>query len=411
MNLNSKNPNLYFYSAADRVNYGDLLFPIVFKSIGDGIQFENIGVVASDFSKYGAIPTKSFRYFEKKIKKSNGTLIVGGGEVFFASWETLYGFISPVYVKSKGYKLLNRFFRRLNFPSILLSKNNVQIPFVPTSNELNGNLKLIFNAVGGNFSGNILSQRNQIIIDRLKEAEYISVRDKRTQLILARNGIYTVLSPDSALIISDLYPKTILKKISRVKIKYRYLVLQLGKNKAPDDLSSFAKAINLLSKNLGIKVVLCPIGKAPNHEDDFILKKLKECQNSFIYFDPHNIFDVMSIIAHSELFIGTSLHGLITSQSFDVPFVPINPKLGKVVAYNEAWFKDLNSRVIEFDEIDNVFEIIKNWRHYIATEILKNQKNFSLIALLISNQNSRFVLSGITLMLSCCFLVFSIQRF
>ena len=35
--------------------------------------------------------------------------------------------------------------------------------------------------------------------------------------------------------------------------------------------------------------------------------------------------------------MGTSLHGVITAQSFNVPFVGLNEKLMKVNAYTTTW--------------------------------------------------------------------------
>src|SRR5690554_5319683 len=83
---------IYFLSAADRLNYGDLLFPLIFKSFCDQkkIGFRNYGLVKSDYSEFGGLPTMSYLQLLKDLKKGNGILVVGGGEVFFGNWVKLY---------------------------------------------------------------------------------------------------------------------------------------------------------------------------------------------------------------------------------------------------------------------------------------------------------------------------------
>jgi len=54
------------YSACDRFNYGDLLFPMVLtnllkQSFGDKYDIEIFGTIRSDLSPYGALKTKPIR--------------------------------------------------------------------------------------------------------------------------------------------------------------------------------------------------------------------------------------------------------------------------------------------------------------------------------------------------------------
>ena len=78
---------IHFLSASDRINYGDLLFPILFKSVLERHYpqtiFLNYAVVKSDFSGFGALPTASYLSFQRKVKLLGGNVVIGGGEVFF----------------------------------------------------------------------------------------------------------------------------------------------------------------------------------------------------------------------------------------------------------------------------------------------------------------------------------------
>ena len=53
------------FAASDRNNYGDLLFPLVIKKILEkdfpNYTIENYGIIKSDLSFFGALPTNSFK--------------------------------------------------------------------------------------------------------------------------------------------------------------------------------------------------------------------------------------------------------------------------------------------------------------------------------------------------------------
>jgi hypothetical protein len=76
---------IHFISASDRLNYGDLIFILVFKKIfNNSTQIYNYGLIKSDLSHFGALPTESFKTLEQRIKKlkkdnSQQVIIIGGG--------------------------------------------------------------------------------------------------------------------------------------------------------------------------------------------------------------------------------------------------------------------------------------------------------------------------------------------
>ena len=101
---------VHFLTASDRINYGDLLFPIIFKKIinDKNIEFNNYGIVKSDLNHFGALPTMSYKRLQKNVKAKGGNVVIGGGEVFFATWHLLYSYINSLY--SKVFK--NRLFAK-----------------------------------------------------------------------------------------------------------------------------------------------------------------------------------------------------------------------------------------------------------------------------------------------------------
>ena len=49
------------------------------------------------------------------------------------------------------------------------------------------------------------------------------------------------------------------------------------------------------------------------------------------------MWDTMFLISKSACYMGTSLHGIITAQSFSVPYLLINETILKAVDYMDCW--------------------------------------------------------------------------
>lgn len=365
--MSGSRKTIHFLSASDRINYGDLLFPIIFKKFVEDenymIDFYNYGLVKSDLSYFGALPTQSYLKLLKNVKKKGGKLIIGGGEVFFANWKTLYSFINPLYVELSKNRYFKKIDNKINLAKIILSRNKVIVPFCPSKMELKSkDLEIYFSSVGGSFYGNKDSNFNVRLSNNLKQSALLSVRDERTLKSMQDMGLEAKLVPDTAIIMSDFFTKDYLLSITDFS-DFRmenYIFLQLGKYKGPEDLKQFAADIKRLSNDLNLDVVLCPIGKALGHEDDIILRELQKYECSFYFFNPNNIFEVMYLIANSSLYIGTSLHGMITAQSFNIPFIGLNPKLKKLESYMKTWI-DESMLCLSFQEINKINLIYYNW--------------------------------------------------
>lgn len=273
---------IYYLSASDRLNYGDLLFPIIFNkvmsSIDSSIIFNNYSTIDSNLTHFDALKTKSYRKFYKDINKTGGNIIIGGGEVLFSSWSILYGFINPFFSKiSNSYKF-KAFENKFNFTKYLLSNGAINYPFIPSTKNFSSKVKIQYISVGGGFFG-VKSDKNiESLKDSLLTSSYISVRDIRTQNSLVEKGIPSQLFPDSALIMSDFFPNDLLVEKTSLEVDLlpkRYLFLQIGNNKGPKNISEFSSKILEQAKSLNMDVILCPIGQSPNHEDQIILNKIK----------------------------------------------------------------------------------------------------------------------------------------
>ena len=345
--------------------------------MNNDVIFENYGIVKSDFIHFGALPTKSFKSLEAEIE-SGDKIVIGGGEVLFVNWTILYSFINPWFRFLLNFKKLRKLENRIKFSQRLLSSKRIVFPFSFNASDFRlSELNIYYSSVGG---GNLLLRDNikqRLAKNRMQSAQIISVRDYRSlNYFLRHQEMEAKLIPDTALLMSDFFPITKLRKEIGGNLKFdNYIFLQLGANKGPENLVEFSNHLLKISKDLKCDVILCPIGLAPGHEDHKILRKLKKMKPEFDFVMPKNIFEIMYLIGNSNLYIGTSLHGAITAMSFLVPAIGLNKKIDKVESYMKTWVSEDYENLDFFDVRSNEINRLTNlFKTNFNLEKLEKQK-------------------------------------
>ena len=152
--------------------------------------------------------------------------------------------------------------------------------------------------------------------------------------------------------------------------------------------------VDSLSKILstGTSIALLPLGIVSGHEDDKVLEQIYEKLSSkkvFILRDIH-LIDSISLIAHSTVFAGTSLHGNITAMSYAVPHFPLNEHVAKLTNYVEQWDISHVKACPDYSQIHKFYEkstkmdkglLITNRNRLIS----QNEENISEICKIISS--------------------------
>ena len=153
--------------------------------------------------------------------------------------------------------------------------------------------------------------------------------------------------PDSAIIMDDIYPKEAFlssEKIpSEIKeiLKSKYVFFQISKYKNDNKLTEIAQQLKSLAETKGMKIVLCPIGTAKGHEDHIPLEEIyQNIKEHSILIKDVSVDIIMALIAYSQLYIGNSLHGIITAMSYRLPYVALNKKQIKIIYYLDSWAID-----------------------------------------------------------------------
>lgn len=347
MNVNLKSEKIAVFGPHDRMNYGDFLFPLMLdfafsKLTQQDVQFNKYSLVSSDFTEIGAFKSKNYRQLKKDINHGKvNVLIVAGGESLQAKWDNLYSYINPIYdyFYKKTRIRKNRIFR--NIPKFLLG-GTTENPFLIHKKDFKKNIKVIYNAVG---NGHNLSS-NQI--KRVKDSDLCALREKKSYQFVWDKFNSALLVPDSAIILSDVFPfdKTMPKLVEN-----DYIFFQISNHKHQNQLDKVCKQLTDIANTSNCKIILCPIGTAKGHEDHIALKQiLKNTHhpNITLFKETPTINEIISLITHSKMYIGTSLHGVITSMSYGIPYIALNPQQIKLNSYLETW---------GIEELDTVSEI------------------------------------------------------
>ncbi len=337
-------PDIYILSASDRYNYGDLLFPIItikeLAKYGD-YTFHNVAIIKSDLRNVGALQTYKYSHlYSVDNKKQKSFLIVAGGEVLGVNWMKLYSFIHPAF--SGVLKLLSKAERAISKTNFFLRN---PIPFVPTHKNITKSFKIIFHSVGGEKVGP--KQLKNRVSNTFKSSLYFSIREKKS--FESIKNTYSLpnlrLTPDSAMVISDHY------KFNPHE-KNEYIAFQVGHFKNGGNLELINQELFELYSKTKLNILFVPIGNCPGHDDILSLTWLKQnAKYPCEVLTADNLERIMGAIALSKLFIGTSLHGIITAMSFAVPYVALNPSISKLKNYIETWSPEPLNEIADFNEI------------------------------------------------------------
>ena len=355
--------HILIIGAFDRFNYGDLLFPLVIEAqlatYGQSFDARYFGIVKSDLSALGGKPTDDIRAFYRACQESSGhtSVIVAGGEAVAVTWSSLLLALSSTFKRShRFHHHLNKVIDLNAFAKRRLH-GETELPFVFTASDFAGVDRVIFNSLGGSEIDPATFDRFGGLRDKLRDVDYFAVRDVATQQHLANQGVQTHLYPDSAILMSNFYPKALLaERVSPQVAEYvaqnqqRYLFFQIKNNHAKSNEQRIARQLDAIAAQTGLHLCLCPIGKALNHDDHLALQRIAPLlAQPHTLFDEVTIWDIMYLIASAGVYAGTSLHGAITAMSYAVPYVGI--AVPKLHSYLTTWGVDGINRTVPLNEI------------------------------------------------------------
>lgn len=356
--------------AYDRINYGDMLFPWIIQyelRIHDiECETEYFGLKKSDYSKIGAKKTESVKKLNMEIQKYDWIIIAGGDSMnahiysleLDSTDRKLLIYLKVLLRKIIGYK---------QYISFLKKKYYVHDEFpynIPLS-------KVLYNGCGGSGLNSIEKKLKENELVNISKAKYISVRDTATYSFLSNDNVSVKLVPDTATLISQVWDRNYLSenissKIYEIFFQKKYIVFQIGNKYTNNDYEKVKKIFDTI-RLYEYEIVLLPIGRCATHGDILALRSIKKkYKNCILIDDDFTLIDTAYIIANSDMYIGSSLHGNITAFSYGVESILLSINKGKNYEYYNTWLSDTSCSLMQLDLVD---EYIKCRIKYIKRDI------------------------------------------
>ncbi|HXZ06525.1 MAG TPA: polysaccharide pyruvyl transferase family protein [Paraburkholderia sp.] len=209
-----------------------------------------------------------------------------------------------------------------------------------------------YHAVGGVMLDRRDAAFRSEVIEKVRSANHISVRDTQTQAHLRAAGIDAPLVPDPAVMVADLFGAQIREREVCDAVKpvldafpSGYLALQFSAAFGDDaTLDVLAREIRRAAKAEGLGIVMFRAGAAPWHDDLAIYQRLaaRLCDTRVRVFTSLYLWDICALIARSRVYCGSSLHGRIVAMAFARPRINIAhandaPQSSKQAAFAATW--------------------------------------------------------------------------
>lgn len=386
-----KKKRLYILAPNDRFNYGDLIFSHIitfyFKPYVDDIVY--CSTTESNLTELGGHKTHSFKVLHLVDPLLENYLIIAGGECLFASW-SIISYVDTFINKVSGILYKYRFLRMRDIVNVLscLAKlkyrPRTRYPFTIGKFEVPRFKGLYYNSVGGSYLKKRYKFLNQKDIRIIKDCDYLSVRDTDTKEGLYKLGVNCNIVADSAILMSEAFSDVFL--ISKVRpsilreTNSHYIFFQTNLKLWNKNKEEMTRQLKTLMKENNGKICLCPIGTALGHSDQVALSEIYSIlgtQNTF-FIDIPNIWEIMFLIKNSKLYIGSSLHGVITAMSFNVPFLTFGVE--KVKAYIRRWISEkADAHVSDIDKISLNAKVALHSNYSTDNQISSIKESFGVI--------------------------------
>jgi hypothetical protein len=329
------------FAASDRENYGDLLYSVIIRKMlesrGSGEKLLFYAFLDGPAPGDAGYEVRCIREVIDAETALVSSLIIGGGDILRTDTATLASHYKYTYRKRLGYPVLQwigeKYLKRPTVTEKFLQRYmNYDAPgsFLLDAVKFPGVGSVHFCSCGCPLD--FAPDERSRVRDVLEHAAYLSVRDRRSRDKLLAAGvtreIHTV--PDLIMTLSDYYDPATEKRKGRdilrsfgVDTGRRVLCFQCMPH-AGEPMDQIVSQLNRYRQRAGAEIVLLPLGYC--HSDDRYLKRLSRASGgAFRYVGVRSIFDMLSVIASCDLFLGTSMHGNITALSFGIPhlFGPI----------------------------------------------------------------------------------------
>ncbi|MCG5072692.1 polysaccharide pyruvyl transferase family protein [Paraburkholderia tagetis] len=319
------------FGAFDRHNFGDLLFPHVLERMLAPRSVCHAGLATRDLRACGGHAVRAFGALAAAARDIPLNVVHVGGELLTCdAWEAVVmlsppGSTQTLIAQEKAWKDDPLAWAQIHTgvaarAPYLLSRAAFAQVQIDT---------LLFHAVGGVDLERRDAPFRAEVLEKLRHADHLSVRDRQTRDQLRVQGIDAQLIPDPAVMVAELFGARISNRAAQGAVKtvlqtfpQGYIAIQFDAGFGDDaTLDRLACEIARAARKTKFGIVLFRAGAAPWHDDLDIYGRLgaRIEGTPFSVFASLNLWDICALIAHSRIYCGSSLHGRIVAMAFARP--------------------------------------------------------------------------------------------
>ena len=336
--------------AFDRHNFGDLLFPHIAAALLPGSRLIFAGLAERDLRPFGGHRTHALARLAAELGNAPVRLIHVGGEILTCeAWHAALMLQPAAAVPALVARLDAHSAERLAWARSTLGLASLA-PYV-AGRELFPRAQLLHVGVGGVGLPHSPPALRAEVIEALREADAVGVRDRQTLTQLHAAGIAAHLMPDPAVLTAECFGPAIAAHAARGEVAAvarrfpgGYLAVQFSADFGDDaSLDALAAQLTQAAAASACGLVLFRAGNAPWHDDADCLQRLaRRLPGARVQvFLSLQLWDICALIAASRGYCGSSLHGRIVAMAFARPRLNVRPpqagEPGKIQAYTDTW--------------------------------------------------------------------------
>ena len=351
------------FGACDRHNLGDLLFPHIAAALLAPRPVVVAGLAERDLTAFGghrvAALARLAAQWDNLCPDATAELVHVGGELLTCSlYEAAVMTLPPEAAPAAIARYDRDATARQAWAEALLGLRQ-QVAYLVPKALFRQPGRFLHCALGGVELPRLPAAMRAEVLDRLRESDALTVRDRNTQAALAEAGIQAELMPDPAVLTAELYGPRVARHAEageaaqvRARFAQGYVAVQFAAEFGDDaTLAQLADQLDRIAATTGLGLVLFRAGAAPWHDDLAAYRRLlsRLPQREVWLFESLDIWDVCALLARARAYVGSSLHGRIVAACYGVPGVTLVRTLDqpcKQAAYLATWHATEDAGVV-----------------------------------------------------------------
>lgn len=330
---NDSQPETVLFGAFDRHNFGDMLFPHVVANMLPGRRLRFAGLCERDLRPYGGHFVEAIAALAASCDDHAFDIVHAGGEVLTCNaWEAAI-MLAP---EDQVSAMIDEYPWWVQKPTTWAGRQlgvSARAPYVLSKAQVPRARRITFNASGGVDLQALDPSIFDEVVEALRNADDVTVRDRFTQHLLSTAGVAARLLPDPAVMVAELFGDVIREHAAgeavsaiRDACPNGYLAVQFSADFGDDrTLDEIAVHLDGVAQQHGLGIAFFCAGIAPWHDAVETYERTRGFMRTpvaHIMASP-NIWDICALIAGSRGYCGSSLHGRIIAAAFALPRINV----------------------------------------------------------------------------------------